>query len=82
MRRLRRPAEQFGRENPDAVTMDILMPDMDGMDVVRKIMEADPDAKAIICSTDKQKFRRKRPGRSALWDSFPNQLTRIPCSDF
>ncbi|OQY51777.1 MAG: hypothetical protein B6245_24205 [Desulfobacteraceae bacterium 4572_88] len=64
------------------VTMYILMPDMDGMDVVRKIMEADPDAKAIICSTDKQKFRRKRPGRSALWDSFPNQLTRIPCSDF
>ena len=51
--------EMFKTEKPDLVTMDLLMPDMDGMDVVRKIMEADPDAKAIICSTDKQKFRQE-----------------------
>jgi two-component system chemotaxis response regulator CheY len=50
--------EKFKTEKPDLVTMDLLMPDMDGIDVVRKIMETDPGAKAIVCSTDKQKFRQ------------------------
>lgn len=50
--------ELFKTEKPDAATMDLLMPDMDGMDAVRKILEIDPEAKIIICSTDKQKFRQ------------------------
>ena len=49
----------YQAEKPDAVTMDLLMPDMDGMDAVRKIRENDPDARIIICSTDKQKFRQE-----------------------
>jgi len=50
--------ELFKTEKPDAATMDLLMADMDGMDAVRKILETDPEAKIIICSTDKQKFRQ------------------------
>lgn len=51
--------EMFEKEKPDLVMMDLLMPDMDGMDVTRKLLEIDPDAKIIICSTDKQKTRKE-----------------------
>ncbi len=35
---------------PDVVTMDITMPDMDGVTAVRGIIEFDPKAKIIMCS--------------------------------
>lgn len=43
---------------PDVVIIDLLMPDMDGMEAVKQIREFDADAKVIICSTDRQKFRK------------------------
>ncbi|MBA2627376.1 MAG: response regulator [Gemmatimonadales bacterium] len=35
---------------PDLVTMDIVMPDMGGIDAVREICRADPSAKVLMCS--------------------------------
>ena len=35
---------------PDLVTMDIVMPDMGGIDAVREIVRLDPDAKILMCS--------------------------------
>ena len=35
---------------PDFVTMDIVMPDMGGIDAVREIMKEDPRAKILMCS--------------------------------
>jgi two-component system, chemotaxis family, chemotaxis protein CheY len=35
---------------PDLVTMDIVMPDMGGIDAVREIMKEDPNAKVLMCS--------------------------------
>ncbi len=35
---------------PDIVTMDITMPDMQGIDAVREILAFDPKAKILMCS--------------------------------
>jgi two-component system chemotaxis response regulator CheY len=35
---------------PDLVTMDITMPEMDGLEAVKEIMKSDSGAKVIMCS--------------------------------
>lgn len=35
---------------PDLVTMDIIMPEMDGIEAVKKIMQVDPSARILMCS--------------------------------
>ncbi len=42
--------EQYHRLHPDLVTMDIVMPDMGGIDAVREITKADPSARILMCS--------------------------------
>lgn len=38
--------------SPDIVTMDITMPDMDGVHVVKEIIEIDPVATIVMCSAE------------------------------
>lgn len=42
--------ELYEKEKPDVVTMDITMPDMDGIEAVKAIKASDPAAKVIMCS--------------------------------
>jgi two-component system chemotaxis response regulator CheY len=42
--------EQYAALKPDLVTMDIIMPEMNGIDAVRKIITADSHARIVMCS--------------------------------
>src|SRR4051812_14643154 len=42
--------ERYKSLRPDLVTMDIVMPDMGGIDAVREITKFDPNAKVLMCS--------------------------------
>jgi two-component system chemotaxis response regulator CheY len=41
---------QFGALKPDLTTLDITMPEKDGLQALREIMASDPGAKVIMCS--------------------------------
>lgn len=45
----------YQEHHPALVTMDITMPEMDGMTAIRKIIEIDPNANIIVCSALGQK---------------------------
>jgi two-component system chemotaxis response regulator CheY len=42
--------EKFQELKPDLTTMDITMPEMDGITAVKEIKKIDPSAKVIMCS--------------------------------
>jgi two-component system chemotaxis response regulator CheY len=42
--------ERYRELRPDLVTMDIVMPDMSGIDAVREIVKIDPEARVLMCS--------------------------------
>lgn len=42
--------EEYKKVNPDITTMDITMPEMDGIAAVKEIKKIDPNAKVIMCS--------------------------------
>ncbi len=43
--------ENYKKLKPDVVTMDIIMPEMDGIDAVKKILEFDPNARILMVSS-------------------------------
>lgn len=48
---------QFRLLRPDVVTLDITMPEKDGIEALREIMAEDPAARVIVCSALKEKTR-------------------------
>ena len=42
--------ERYKELRPDLVTMDIVMPEMGGIDAVREIVKIDPEARVLMCS--------------------------------
>lgn len=42
--------EKFKEVRPDLITMDITMPEMDGIHALKEIKKLDPNAKVIMCS--------------------------------
>ena len=46
----REAVEKYRELHPDLVTMDIVMPDMGGIEAVREIIKEDPQARIVMCS--------------------------------
>ena len=46
----REAVEKYRSLKPDLVTMDIVMPDMGGIEAVREICKDDPEARILMCS--------------------------------
>jgi len=64
---------------PDLVTIDVVMPDMDGVDVARCIIDYDPQARIIICSGMVQGAVEKRAMKVGVKDFIlkPFQSSRV-----
>ncbi len=41
--------EKYAELKPDLVTMDITMPEMDGIEALKKIKQSDPGARIVMC---------------------------------
>ena len=46
----REAVEQYRELKPDLVMMDITMPEMDGIEALKRIMAEDPNARIVMCS--------------------------------
>jgi two-component system chemotaxis response regulator CheY len=47
--------EMYRRESPDLVTLDIVMPKMDGVTALKHVLAADPQARVVMISAVDQK---------------------------
>ncbi|MCX8056958.1 MAG: response regulator [Ignavibacteria bacterium] len=51
--------EIFSIEKPDLVFLDLNMPDIPGLEVLKSIKELDPNSKVIIATADLQEITKK-----------------------
>ncbi len=75
----REAVAQAARFHPDVVLMDIRMPEMDGLEATRRILEGDETARVLVLTTfnlDEYVFEALRAGASGfvLKDDPPEQL--------
>jgi two-component system chemotaxis response regulator CheY len=71
--------EKYKALKPDIVLMDILMPGMDGLSAITKIIEQDPKARIIVVSALVKEALRKEAMRAGAMDfvAKPFQVERL-----
>ncbi|HLA83156.1 MAG TPA: response regulator [Thermoguttaceae bacterium] len=60
--------EQYQALQPDAVTLDLVMPEYDGLHALRGILDVDPSAKVVVVSALDQKDILKQAFRLGATD--------------
>jgi two-component system chemotaxis response regulator CheY len=56
----RQGVEVYKREKPDVVFMDIMMPNMNGIDAADEIKKLDKNAKIVMCTSVKEKGHEEK----------------------
>jgi two-component system chemotaxis response regulator CheY len=71
--------ERFRALTPDVTTLDITMPEKDGLTALREIMAADPGARVVMCSALSQESKVLEAVRSGARDFIakPFQAQRV-----
>ncbi len=52
--------EMYKTLRPDVLTLDLTMPKKDGVTAAQEILEFDPDANIVVCTSAAQKFKMKQ----------------------
>jgi two-component system chemotaxis response regulator CheY len=63
--------DQYRQLRPDAVTLDLVMPEHDGLHALRGIMEFDPEAKILVVSALEQRGVLKDAFKAGAADFVP-----------
>ena len=58
----------YAEQKPDLVTLDIVMPKMDGVTALKEMMQADPNARVVMISAVDQKEKLKECLQSGAID--------------
>ena len=58
----------YSVEKPDVVTMDIVMPELDGIEAARIIMESDPSARIIMVTAMDSRDSLKEAIKTGVYD--------------
>jgi len=73
--------ERYLELRPDLVTLDLIMPDTDGLHGLRGIMEKDPGAKVIVVSALEQKGVLQEAFRAGAADFLIKPIDRALLAD-
>lgn len=77
----REGVDLFGQLRPDLVTLDVVMPEMGGLDALRLIREIDPEARVVMVTALDQKATIEEAIRAGALDFIVKPFERARISN-
>ncbi len=68
--------ELFQKEKPDTILLDLLMPDMNGIQLLELVKQENPATKVVVISSDVQKATREEVKKLGALKFFPKPFSR------